>query len=573
MQNLETGRLWTHEKGLVRLAMPFRQLLRSTPHNMLLSLLATAGALSYAVEVLDPPSCSADCLIDSDIKTLLRSGDPIGLTWALKDNSSATKNDWIGFYAPPFAQGDYSGHDYFMWIDVSALHTNKHIVHLTNMRADYYDIRYMRGYDCLCRAPQVKFEMGVYEPTQGHASIEHTTGVLQIQWVSGGPPSIGYLQYRTGIDEDWMTLNASVTHYTLENMCGVDKRNYYDPGYFYNVTLPLKSSSVEVRFGSAKGMSKTFVVQPGIPEGVSDGVHSIALYGDMGVQGYSLGPDKVEVGRWGWNSYWVQDHLACNPRLRLLTHIGDISYAVGNSRVWDMFGQAVQELSLKRPLVASIGNHEFDYSSGGWHPSWGNFGSDSGGECGIPTKHRYKFPNWWYSFSFGIVRYFMLSSEHDWTEGSEQWKWLNEELSKVNRSITPWVIVTSHRPMIVSAYGSSEDPVEEQLRLAMLPLFKKHKVDLFVGGHWHHYERSDPIDGTVHVIAGSAGAKDETVYPYRDLPTVPVKWPWVRGYLELQVSRENMTGIFWGINDSMADRRLIQIDNFIVVSKVGESNS
>ncbi|KAF4677416.1 hypothetical protein FOL47_001628 [Perkinsus chesapeaki] len=159
--------------------------------------------------------------------------------------------------------------------------------------------------------------------------------------------------------------------------------------------------------------------------------------------------------------------------------------------------------------------------------------------------------------------------EHDWTEGSEQWKWLNEELSKVNRSITPWVIVTSHRPMIVSAYGSSENPVEEQLRLAMLPLFKKHKVDLFVGGHWHHYERSDPIDGTVHVIAGSAGAKDETVYPYRDLPTVPVKWPWVRGYLELQVSRENMTGIFWGINDSMADRDLIEFDTFVVPSRLG----
>ena len=36
----------------------------------------------------------------------------------------------------------------------------------------------------------------------------------------------------------------------------------------------------------------------------------------------------------------------------------------------------------------------------------------------------------------------MLDSEHDWQVGSHQHTWLEADLSAVNRSITPWVIVT-----------------------------------------------------------------------------------------------------------------------------------
>jgi hypothetical protein len=38
-----------------------------------------------------------------------------------------------------------------------------------------------------------------------------------------------------------------------------------------------------------------------------------------------------------------------------------------------------------------------------------------------------------------------ISSEHDITEGSEQYAWLAADLAAVNRSVTPWVVVTAHR--------------------------------------------------------------------------------------------------------------------------------
>ena len=66
------------------------------------------------------------------------------------------------------------------------------------------------------------------------------------------------------------------------------------------------------------------------------------------------------------------------------------------------------------PYMAGIGNHEQDHLSGGskdpsgapgegWHPWWGNFGDDSGGECGVPMYYRFHMPDngnavWWYVY-------------------------------------------------------------------------------------------------------------------------------------------------------------------------------
>ena len=52
-------------------------------------------------------------------------------------------------------------------------------------------------------------------------------------------------------------------------------------------------------------------------------------------------------------------------------------------------------------LFWPAGNHEYDYVSGSdrdpsgdlpYHPVWGNFGEDSGGECGAMTAGRFNMP-------------------------------------------------------------------------------------------------------------------------------------------------------------------------------------
>ena len=53
----------------------------------------------------------------------------------------------------------------------------------------------------------------------------------------------------------------------------------------------------------------------------------------------------------------------------------------------------------------------------------------------------------WYSFDQGGVHVIQLSSEHDWTPSSQQYEWLANDLGRVNRTETPWVVVTAHRMM------------------------------------------------------------------------------------------------------------------------------
>ena len=57
---------------------------------------------------------------------------------------------------------------------------------------------------------------------------------------------------------------------------------------------------------------------------------------------------------------------------------------------------------------------------------------------------------WWYSYDYGMVHMIMMSTEHDFTPGSRQYKWLENDLMKVDRKKTPWVMIGGHRAMYSS---------------------------------------------------------------------------------------------------------------------------
>ena len=47
----------------------------------------------------------------------------------------------------------------------------------------------------------------------------------------------------------------------------------------------------------------------------------------------------------------------------------------------------------------------------------------------------------WYSFDYGMVHMVMMSTEHDFTPGSKQYMWMENDLKKVDRKVTPWLMV------------------------------------------------------------------------------------------------------------------------------------
>lgn len=69
-----------------------------------------------------------------------------------------------------------------------------------------------------------------------------------------------------------------------------------------------------------------------------------------------------------------------------------------------------------------------------------------------------------------------------------QWHWLQDELKRVDREKTPWLIVLMHAPL----YNSNEAHYMEgeSMRAVFESWFVHHKVDIVFAGHVHAYERS-----------------------------------------------------------------------------------
>ncbi|KAL7498600.1 hypothetical protein ACHAWT_010135 [Skeletonema menzelii] len=209
--------------------------------------------------------------------------------------------------------------------------------------------------------------------------------------------------------------------------------------------------------------------------------------------------------------------------------IGDLSYADGNTHTWDKYMDMIEPFASRIPTMVAVGNHEYDYKRGDgskedgsgiktnqtFHPSWGGHGfHDEGGECGVPFAKRFAAPDngnsvFWYSFEQSLVHTIMLSSEHNMTKGSDQFKFLEADLSGINRTVTPWVVVELHRPMYNNEEYWTQDAIGIAMRDEIEKLLHLHQVDLVMSGHYHTYLRS--CDGLYQEKCSSGGPQYVTV--------------------------------------------------------------
>ncbi|KAM3706962.1 hypothetical protein ACJW31_03G190000 [Castanea mollissima] len=208
----------------------------------------------------------------------------------------------------------------------------------------------------------------------------------------------------------------------------------------------------------------------------------------------------------------------------IVFHIGDVVYAMGYIAQWDQFTAQIEPIASTKPYMIGSGNHERDW------PGTGSFyqNMDSGGECGVLAESMFYVPaenraNFWYSTDYGMFRFCVAHTELDWREGSEQYKFIENCLTSVDRQRQPWRIFLAHRVLGYSSVdfyveeGSFEEPMGRE---DLEKLWQKYKVDIALYGHVHNYERScpnictsqekhnyiGPLKGTIHVIAGGGGA-------------------------------------------------------------------
>ena len=114
----------------------------------------------------------------------------------------------------------------------------------------------------------------------------------------------------------------------------------------------------------------------------------------------------------------------------------------------------------------------------------------------------------------GAVHFTVTSSEHDYSPGSDQHSWVLADLSSVDRSVTPWIVFTSHRPLYTAACSNLplqhacqiESPVFQALQVAWEDVLILHNVTLAATAHIHYYERTCAVAHGVCANSSSSPA-------------------------------------------------------------------
>eukprot|EP00052_Salpingoeca_macrocollata_P034138 m.10592 g.10592 ORF g.10592 m.10592 type:complete len:478 (-) comp5998_c0_seq1:31-1464(-) len=406
-------------------------------------------------------------------------------------------------------------------------------------------------------------------PEQIHIAA-HNYSTVSITWVTLEATPHPTVMFGTAPDQLLRTASAVSTTYTKGGWRGAvhsARLSGLQPStrYFYLVgdtTLP--------KFWSKPTLSQptlffTTATAPGatVPT-------RLAVIGDAGATDVS-DMTFYELAR---RTHSADPQLAINFTL----HIGDISYADGYEVLWDNFMRKIESVSAYAPYYTCPGNHEGFF----------NF-----------TSYLTRFDMPWeaasspgpmqYSFDYGNIHFLGFNSEGFLglspafiTTDSAVYKWIEQDLSRVNRTRTPWVVAFGHRPLYCVESNDDCTLFADMLRTDFEDLFFRHKVDLVLGGHRHNYQTMWPLyqnknlcpqqsddacftnpKSPVYVIDGAAGNKEHLTSMPSQLPDWSRKNIKEYGYGMIETS--NSTHLNWAFYAS-ADGSLL--DSFTIVKSM-----
>ncbi|CAF1211286.1 unnamed protein product [Adineta steineri] len=234
----------------------------------------------------------------------------------------------------------------------------------------------------------------------------------------------------------------------------------------------------------------------------------IATYGDLGVDGllgdYTNGPCLFEQAL---NA--LQTKLS---EIDFFLHHGDICYADDSpvlvplktyEQAMDYCQAAMSVLTSARMYMTATGNHEINCTEvtdiDDLCPSDHRNQTPYSNRFNMPSNHSGGYLNTWYSFNYAFIHVITISCETDFPnapsgnllDNTTQVNWLKNDLARVNRSITPWVIVQCHRPWKGSAAKQTIAGIVNcpQCQAAFEQILIDYNVDIYISGHVHWYER------------------------------------------------------------------------------------
>lgn len=191
--------------------------------------------------------------------------------------------------------------------------------------------------------------------------------------------------------------------------------------------------------------------------------------------------------------------FATMPGAEFVVNLGDFTDDSTNEE-WDWYDSSFKAANASKTLVPISGNHD-----GLGVEYWFNnmFSLDTSESVQVKDGVNY-------SFDYGNAHIAVLNTNDLLAMSNAQLKWLKNDMNSTDKD---WKIVFMHK----SPYSLGKDakwPDALYLQESLAKTLDKCDVDIVMSGHDHMYLRTKALknnkvadDGTVYVLAGTAGAK------------------------------------------------------------------
>ncbi|CAD6207641.1 unnamed protein product [Miscanthus lutarioriparius] len=388
--------------------------------------------------------------------------------------------------------------------------------------------------------PRVQRRVTGWAPEQVAVALSAAPTSAWVSWITGDfqmggavkpldPSAVGSV-VRYGLAADSLVHEATGESLVYSQLYPFEGLQNYTSGIIHHVRL--QGLEPGTRYFYRCG-------DPSIPDAMSD-VHAFRTMPAVGPKSY---PGRIAVvGDLGltYNTTSTVEHMVRNqPDLVLL--LGDVCYAnlyltngtgtdcyscsFANSTPihetyqprWDYWGRYMEPVTSSIPMMVVEGNHEIEEQID--NKTFASYST----RFAFPSEESGSFSPFYYSFDVGGIHFVMLASYADYNRSGAQYRWLEEDLVKVDRSVTPWLIAGWHAPWYTTYKAHYREA--ECMRVEMEELLYAYGVDVVFTGHVHAYERSNRVFnytldacGPVHISVGDGGNREKMATAHADDP-------------------------------------------------------
>jgi hypothetical protein len=296
------------------------------------------------------------------------------------------------------------------------------------------------------------------------------------------------------------------------------------------------STTYSYEVGCGAGWSHQFSLKTA----KQSGPNSFVVFGDLSVD---FG------GRDSWNTIRSRlDTVAVDA----IVHVGDIAYDLfdNDNRQGDAYMKYLESVVSRIPYMVIAGNHE-----------------KPDGYQSYDSRFAMPGNNFYHTYTVGLVRFVGINTESILYQDNMTQKTLDFLQTTLNRteedkSLHPWLVVLAHRPLYCNFNWPTCNSEAATMRGVLEDVLYNHKVDLFIDGHVHNYQRTTAVyNGTsmessdvehiylnpkapIYITTGGVG-NNESQSPLT--PNATLTW-YVTGTGELSYSMMtvyNSTHLWW----------------------------